>query len=99
MADRARDDAVGGGEAVVDRVHLIEFHHHRSPGGEGGRVIEHDVIADVVAVGDGERIERHVLDDLERPDAELGLPARLRRGQVVDPVPDVVQPRHQLIDE
>jgi hypothetical protein len=41
-------------------------------------VIEHDVTTDPVTVGDGERIERPMLDHLERPDAELGFPPRLR---------------------
>ena len=88
-----------GGKAGVDRVHLIEFHHHRPPGGEGGRVVEHDVTTVPVVVGQGERVERHVLDHLERADAELGLPAGPRRRQVIDPVADVMQARHQLVDE
>jgi hypothetical protein len=62
-------------------------------------VIEHDVTTGPVAVGDGERIERHMLDHLERPDAELGFPPRLRRGQVIDPVADVVRAQRQLVEE
>jgi hypothetical protein len=51
VADRAGSDAVRGGEPVVDRMDLIEFHHDRSPGGEGGRMVEHDVAVPLVADG------------------------------------------------
>src|SRR5208282_5462925 len=43
-AVRGRPDAVRGREPVVDRVDLAEFHDDRSPRGEGGRVVEYDVV-------------------------------------------------------
>jgi hypothetical protein len=46
-----------------------------------------------------DRVERHVLDHLERPDAELGPQRACAAARVVDPVPDVVPTRHQLVDE
>src|SRR6266566_7321556 len=101
VADRARGDAVctrrdavRGGEAVVDRVDLAKFHHDRPPGGEGSRVVEHHVVVPLTADGQHELLERHVLDDLERADAEVLAPPRQRGVQVIDPVADVVQARH-----
>ena len=38
-------------ETVVDRVDLAELDHDRSPGGEGRRVVEHDVVAGPAAGG------------------------------------------------
>ena len=74
---------------------LAEFDHDRPPGGERGRVVEHDVGAGLAAVGEHELLERHVLDDVERADIEVPVPLLHRGVQVVDPVADVVQGVHQ----
>ena len=94
VADRARSEAVRGREAVVDRVHLVEFYYDRPPRGEGGRVVEDEVVIVVAVDGQDERVERHVLDDLERTDAEVLAPPRRRGPEVIDPVADVVDYRH-----
>ena len=99
MADRAVCAwryTIGGGEAVVDRVDLAEFDDDRPPRGEGGGVVEHDVAVLAAVGGQDELLERHVLDDLKRADAEVLAPPCLRGGQVVDPVADVVQGPHGL---
>ena len=91
---RARGDAVRGREAAVDRVHLAEFHHDRPPGGEGGGVVKHHVVVLAAVYGQHERVEGHVLDDLERADAEVLFLLLHRGAQVVDPVADMVQGIH-----
>jgi len=95
VADRARFDAVGGGEAVVDRVDLVELDDDRSPGGEGGRVVEYHVVVSLTIGGQHELLERHVLDDVERADAQVPVPLPHRGVQVADPVADVVQAPHR----
>ena len=95
VADRARGDLIGGREAVVDRVDLVELDHDRAPRGEGGGVVEHDVAVGLVVDSQHELLEGHALDDLERPDAQVPVPPLHRGVQVVDPVPDVVQGPHQ----
>jgi hypothetical protein len=57
--------AVRGGQPVVDRVDLIEFHHDRTPGREGGRMVEHDTAVPRLAYGEDKLLERNVLDDLD----------------------------------
>jgi hypothetical protein len=76
-------DAVRGGQAGVDRVHLGELQHDRPPGGEGGAVVEVGRIGDPGAVGEPERVEAHVAVHQERADAEGargGLAAAARSG-------------------
>ena len=94
VADRTRSGAIRGREAVVDRVHLAEFHDDRPPRGEGGRVVEDHVVVPLAVDEQDERVERHVVDDLERADVEVLAPPRQRGPEVVDPVADVVNYRH-----
>ena len=57
-------------------------------------MIEDHVFVPLAVDGQDERVERHVLDDLERADAEVLAPPVLRVAEVVDPVADVVNYRH-----
>src|SRR5579859_630718 len=95
VADRARDRVERGRQAVVDGVDLVELDDGRTPGGERGRVVEHDVMVFLGADGQRELLERHVLDDVEGTDAQVALPLLHRGVQVIDPVADVVQARHR----
>ena len=60
-------------------------------------MVEHDVAVPLVADGQDKLLERNVLDDLERPDAEALVPVPQRRVQVIDPVTDVMQPRQRSL--
>jgi hypothetical protein len=70
VADRAGGDPVRGQQALVGRVDLAELHHDRSPGGEGGGVVEDQAGAGLAAVEQRELFEWHMFDDIERADVE-----------------------------